>query len=216
MKNNRRGFTLVEMLVVIGILGILSAALLSSFAHVRNAALKAEAQKQVGEVATALTVFLQLERAWPQEWLDKGKHEMDIEMCWYMQDRKLLDVTTFLYNDGSSVTNMAGGGINQQSLDRFGLLDPWGRRVLKRDKDSQAKSLDAKPPAGAVNNLIQFALDRNYDGWIDQSEGLPGKGAKVRASAVAWSRGPNGEDDLERHGKPMDDILSWPFAKYEK
>jgi len=214
MNKRRRGFTLVEMLVVIGILGILSAALLSSFSHVQSAARKAEAQKQVAEVATALTVFLQLERTWPQEWLDKGKREMDIEMCWYMQSRKLLDVTTFLY-EGSTVKPMTADNLNDQSLDRFGMLDPWGRRALKKSK-VKSKGLEDKPPAEAENHLIQFRLDKNYDGWVDQSEGLPGKGGKVRASVLVWSRGPDGLDDLDRFGKPVDDSLSWPHARYEK
>ena len=37
---------------------------------------------------------------------------------------------------------------------------------------------------------------------------------KVRASVVVWSRGPDGLDDLDRHGKLIDDSLSWPLALY--
>ena len=40
--------------------------------------------------------------------------------------------------------------------------------------------------------------------------------AKVRASVLVWSRGPDGLDDLDRFGKPVDDSLSWPHARYEK
>ena len=110
---------------------------------------------------------------------------------------------------------MIGGNLNNQSPDRFGMLDPWGRRTLKKSK-VKAGGLSDKPPAEAENHLIQFRLDKNYDGWVDQSEGLPGKGGKVRASVLVWSRGPDGLDDLERLGKPVDDSLSWPFAQYEK
>ncbi len=214
VNNRRRGFTLVEMLVVIGILGILSAALLSSFSHVQRAARQSEAQKQVAEVATALTLLLQKERAWPTAWLDTNAREMDEEVCWVLQDLKVLDVTTYLYQ-GDKVKEMSDANINKQSLDRFGMLDPWGRRALKKKRN--ASESDSVPSGGTLaDHRIQFRLDVNYDGWVDSSEGLPGKGDKVRASVVVWSRGPDGQDDLDRFGKPMDDSLSWPHARYAK
>lgn len=213
LNKRRCGFTLVEMLVVIGILGILSAALLSSFSHVRGAARKAEAQQQVAQVATAFTLLLQKDRVWPQAWIDDGKREMDEEVCWHFQDSKLLDVTTYKY-EGNSVKPMTDININQQSLDRFGMLDPWGRRALKKKAD--ASKSDSVPTGGSfADHRIQFRLDENYDGWVDASEGLPGKSDKVRASVVVWSRGPDGKDDLDRFGKPIDDSLSWRFALYE-
>ena len=213
MNTNHSGFTLVEMLVVIGILGILSAGLLSSFSHVRRAALKAEAQNQVAEVATAFTLLLQKERAWPQAWLDSNKREMDEEVCWSFQDAKLLDVSTYKY-EGSTDKEMSDSNINQQSLDRFGMLDPWGRRALKRK--TNASEADKVPTGGSfADHRLQFRLDQNYDGWVDPSEGLPAKSGKVRASVVVWSRGPDGLDDLDRFGKPVDDSLSWTLALYE-
>ena len=210
MNNTRQGFTLVEMLVVLGILGIISAALLSSFSHVQRAARKSQAQSQVSEVAVAFTLLLQKERLWPQEWLDQNKREMDEEVCWVFQDSKLLDVTSYLYDSNGKVKPKSDSNINKQSLDRFGMLDPWGRRELKKNQ-TQTPSAQVSTGGTFADHRIQFRLDEDYDGWIDSSEGLPGKGGKVRASVVVWSRGPDGKDDLETVGKPIDDSLSWPY-----
>ena len=63
--NSRGGFTLVEMLVVIGMIGILAATLISSFSHVKTTARQSQAQSQVSEVATAFNLYLQQTRDWP-------------------------------------------------------------------------------------------------------------------------------------------------------
>ena len=203
----RNGFTLVEMLVVIGILGILSVALLSTFSHVKNSARKAQAQHLVADVAVAFTRYLQEHRNWPQEFLNKDAIGIDAEVCRILQKERFMDVTT--YKAGSSE-------INNASVDRFGLLDPWAQRALLR-KATATESTDAGLGNGKTfaNHRLQFRLDRNLDGFVDSTEGAP-PGVKVRASVLVWSRGPDGIDDFNKDGRyPDDDSLSWPHALYK-
>ena len=192
----RSGFTLTEMLVVLGIIGLLTAALLGSFGYIKTTAWQSRAQSQVHLIATALTVYLQNERAWPAELLSRT--EFDDEACWFLQDNKLLEVTTW--------KDHAAGLKNPDSPDRYGLLDPWGKAIMRRTPTS---------PENAVSmHRIQYRLDKNYDGYVDASEGAP-QSVKVRAAVLVWSRGPDGLDDFNssnpkaRGRYPYDDRLSW-------
>ncbi len=201
------GYTMVEMLVVIGILGLLASALLSSFSFVKSSARKAHANALVSEAATAFTLYLQKEREWPKEFLNK--QEMDHEVCRIFQQGRYLDITPYEITSGGGVTDKR----NMRGVDRFGLLDPWGQLALKKNK-TQAE--DTKLPNGSSfkDHRLQYRLDKNYDGYVDSSEGAP-KGVKVRASVLVWSRGPDGQDDFNLPGRyPRDDSLSWPAGIY--
>ncbi len=187
----RSGFTLVEMLLVIGILGILATALVGSFSYVQKAARQSQAQSLASELATALNIYLQQERSWGD--VLPNKSEMDEEACWVLQEKKLFDVTT--YKSG-------GAEINNDSLDRYGLLDPYGRALLRRDPGINAGEV--------IKHRLQIRLDDDYDGYVEAPDGT-----KVRASVLVWSRGPDGKDDAEKGGRryPDDDRLSWNHGK---
>jgi prepilin-type N-terminal cleavage/methylation domain-containing protein len=194
------GFTLIEMLVVIGMLGLLAAALTASFSQVKKTARQAQAQSQVSEVATAFNLYLQQERQWPEAW--ETSDQMDPDVCAIFQAKKLLDLTTWATN---------GVTISKSSLDRFGMLDPWGRAALR--KNPKIDSATAAIEGGRLSDhLIQYRLDLNFDGYVDASEGSP-KGAKIRASVLVWSRGPDGKDAATQSKRyPDDDRLSWNYG----
>jgi type II secretory pathway pseudopilin PulG len=191
------------MLVVIGIIGILAVALLGSFGYLKKTAWKSRAQAQVSQVAAALTVYLQSERAWPDELLNKK--EFDADVCAVLQKNKIVDVSTW----SKVPTDGAAGTLSENSPDRFGLLDPWGRAIMRKNP--------LAVEAMVKDHRLQYRLDQNLDGYVDASEGAP-KGVKVRASVLVWSRGVDGYDDAEgknpkaKNRYPYDDLLSWNFA----
>ena len=186
----RTGFTLVEMLLVIGILGILATTLVGSFSYIRKAAHRSQAQNLASELATALNLYLQQERGWGSVLIDKD--EMDPEACWVLQEKNYFDLTT--YSD-------AGVTINENSLDRYGLLDAYGRSKLRGNPDIS--------PDEVTKHRLQIRLDDDYDGYVEAPDGV-----KVRASVLVWSRGPDGEDDSPSGARyPKDDCLSWNHGK---
>jgi len=198
------GFTLIEMLVVIGIIGILSAALMTSFSYMKVNARQAQAQALVSETASALTFYLQSNREWPDEL--STRTEMDLTACWVLQKEHLLDVT------GGQVYSSTNS-----SLDRFGLLDPWGRAALRKNPMITSDSVTIEGGTKLSDHRIQYRLDLNMDGYVDQSEGAP-MGVKVRAPVIVWSRGPDGKDDADKGGSryPRDDRLSWNYDQARK
>ena len=212
MKKQCGGFTLVEMLVVIGIIGILATTLMTSFSRLKTTARQAQAQAQAAEVAAAFTVYLQRYREWPETWKNGTKTEMDEEVCWEFQKRGLLDLTTYKYSNGSLMDCVSANSISTLSLDRFGMLDPWGRIALKKT-NTQSSTGSVRDGGTFADHRIQFRLDRNYDGYVDSGEGAP-KGMKVRAAAIVWSRGPDGKDAASGKVRyPGDDRLSWPYGQ---
>ena len=211
LDRTRDGFTLVELLVVIGMIGLLAGALIASFSHLKTSARQSQAQALVGEVATALTAYLDRYREWPDAL--KGRTEMDEKACWVLQENKLLDVVVKKWNETSQ--KMEWEGPTGNSLDRFGLLDPWGRAGLRRNPSIGDAGAAIEGGTKLSDHRLQYRLDTNYDGVIDGSDDdPPPKGLAVRASAIVWSRGPDGKDDFESSGKryPLDDRLSWNYG----
>ena len=191
----RGGFTLVEMLTVIGMIGILAATLIASFQHVKTTARQTHSQTQVSEVATAFNIYLQQEREWHEAFLNAK--EMNEDVCKALANKHLLDFAL-------SSTN---------GLDRFGMLDPWGRFALRKNPKINSASAVIDSGRQLSDHRIQYRLDMDYDGYVDSSEGSP-KGAKIRASVLVWSRGPDGKDGADQSIRyPGDDRLSWNYGQ---
>ena len=207
-RNKRdAGFTLVEMLVIIGIIGLLAGALVPTVSHLRRAAKRARAQGAVTSAKVALNAYLQSEREWnglfgldssAQVAVSDVADGIDYDIAKILSDAKLLDLV--VPDDPATST----------SLDRFGFLDEWGRFQLRRNTGISSDSDTGSDGVKIRDHRLQFRLDTDYDGYIDAGEGSP-LGLRFRASVIVWSRGPDGKDDFDSNGGryPDDDLISW-------
>lgn len=188
----KRGFTLIEMLVVIGIIAILMAASMAAYSKMTKTADKAKAQELVHNVATALSSLYQQEGSWPKRLLNGGAQGvMDA-------DRALP-----LAKGGYFPLNWKGDRLI--GLDRLGILDPWGAAVIKR-KGASASQSDVYR-GNNFDHIIHYAIDADGDGIVEADIG--GEGVKVRASAIAWGAGKDGKLEAYSVGSRKDDVYSW-------
>lgn len=196
--NRKDGFSLIEMLVVIGIIAVLSGALMVGFGRITKSAQRARAQETVANAATSLGILQQTLNAWPKTLIQRqGSDSEGMGMT--------KEVARILAKHGlMGVTTMSNG--EPAGTDRCGIVDPWAVAVLKRNKNANDSTV--VPSGGTVkSHIIYYALDLDMDGITEAS--VNGTQVRVRAPAVAWCAGADGVlADYAKVGR-SDDVYSW-------
>lgn len=206
----KSGFTLVEMLVVMGIIAVLAAASMVGYSKVVKSARRAKNQELVSNVATALTQILNKEGVWPEELVnnqEKGQLDKDTALVFIRYN--LLGLA---YNQ-----RKAKGDVSEYRLigkDRCGIVDAEAEAVLKRNRNAGESS--TVPSGGTVGkHILYYAIDEDGDG-ITEINGKDGLGTlKIRATAVVWAAGPDGVVDYGSIGR-NDDVYSWRIDQVKK
>lgn len=205
--NAKKGFTLIEMLVVIGIIAILTGSLIVGMGKMRQTAMKSRAQEIVSNAATALSIIFQKEMNWPKlltsNFKNGGYGRLDENVCKAFVTHGLLGLAK---DPDSSTIKLVGA-------DRCGLVSPWATDVLKRH-EGEGKSL-AVPSGGTVqDHVLYYAIDTDGDGITEASVG--GQNVKIRASAMVWCAGADGKEDKYTGAGKGDDVYSWGRKQEEK
>ena len=198
----KRGFTLVEMLIVIGIIAILTGAAMTGFRGAVEKAQAAKCQELVHNVSTALVKVFQDNGSWPSRIISagQGSGEMTAEIGGELARRKALPLNYRLVENeetGEKVYKLVG-------LDQCGVVSPWAAEVVKRKAANGNVSLNEPVPGGGTirDHVLRFSIDDDEDGLVKVSyEG--GKSVTVRASAAVWCCGRDGKFGTR------DDIKSW-------
>lgn len=206
----QQGFTLVEMLVVMGIIAVLIGSLVAGFSRMTRTAQKAKAQEAVSNAATALASILTTEGRWPEAIAEQSDKQMDEAVAKALARRSLVSVTCKITydKDGTKI-------YEPQGVDKYGILDPWGAAVLKRNPGGGPGQ--SVPSGGTVSDhLLWFAVDKDGDGVVEAKVG--GASVKVRASAIVWCAGANGVvGTYGGHSKEeSDNIYSWTRGQEEQ
>ena len=197
----KSGFTLVEMLVVIGIIAVLAAASMVGYTRIIKSARKTKTVELVANVATALTYILTKEGTWPEELLQgDGSGQLDKNVAKVFIRYNLLGLS---YNQRTG----GEGNYTLTGKDRCGIVDAEAEAVLKRNK--RANESTSVPSGKSVQeHILYYAIDDDGDGFTYATLKDSGKQLKIRATAVVWAAGPNGVEEYNALGR-NDDVYSW-------
>ncbi len=196
----KKGFTLIEMLVVIGIVAILAGAMIGAYSRMTASAEKARCRELVQNTATALTALFQREGAWPRALRTVGKTEGELD------ERAAYPLAKGGYLSLTTEGDRLGG------YDRFGVVTPWATAVIKR-RGASASLGDAVPGGGTIrDHRLRFAIDLDGDGIIDGAA-VGGESVPIRATAAVWCCGKDGKIEAYATGLKRDDVHSWSYGQ---
>jgi prepilin-type N-terminal cleavage/methylation domain-containing protein len=177
----REGFTLVEIMVVIGIMALLASMLLGGLKAANSKEKKTEARNAVDQIVTAWKVYYADYKHFP----DTGNGtsykitEMGQDAIRILQGNYAGD--SWNEKNPRKTVYIDFHGLYTDQPDFTGFLDPWG-------------------------NIYQVTLDEvPYDGKITVTESVNGSQQIVekRLIAAVWSMGPDGINGT------ADDVHSW-------
>lgn len=199
----RKGFSLIEMLTVMGIIAVLIGASLGGYSVFVKRAQRVRAVEQVANVRTALEAILQNKSTWPRTILSAGQGgggECTEEVTASIAQQKVMNIVfRTKEQDGEKKYEPLG-------VDRLGLVSPWAQDVLKRNA-SAAESTPV-PSGGTIkDHRLWIAVDDDYDGRVSGNVG--GKTVNVRGSVMVWSAGADGVMSEYSESGKNDDVYSW-------
>lgn len=191
----RKGFTLIEILVVIGIIAVLIAATAGAFSKMTKSADKAKCQELVSNVSTALVALFQADGVWPKALRTKGATDG------FLDDRAAYPLAKGGYLSLTVENGKLAG------LDKFGILSPWGAAHVKR-KGNAASLGDAVGLGTLQEHLLHYALDLDGNGIIEGAN-VGGETVDIRANVAVWCCGKDGKLEPYSRGLRSDDVYSW-------
>lgn len=202
----RRGFSLLEMMVVIGVIALLIGVSTAGYTRMTKTAEKTRAQELVSNTATALTALFNKEGSWPQRLLTEGR-----------SDGRLDDKTAYVLAK-TGVMSLTKENGRLAGIDQFGILTPWASTIVKR----LGKKASASSKVGTCtvqDHILHFAIDTDGDGLIEGAD-VGGESLTIRATAAVWCIGKSGGDKGRpwpySKGLSRDDVYSWTREQVRK
>ena len=211
----KKAFTLIEMLVVIGIIAILMAAVISAVSRMTRVADRARCQELISNTSTAMLALFQQEGAWPRALIRNHNAENGLDQS------AALPLAKGGYMSLSVQVDAAGKVTALNGYNRFGIISPWATQRIK--SNGKNVSLSSRVPTGGTiaDHVLRYALDLDGDGII-KGMNVGGQSIDIRATAAVWCIGkdggnPAGQGDPwpYREGLKRGDIYSWGSRQVE-
>lgn len=155
-----RGFTLLELLVVISIIAILAGMVMPTFYYAKRRAREAKARVMVKQLETAFKSYLDTYKVWPDAWPDGDiKDDMFKTLHGENPGTPPMNPQCIAFYEFESTTNYP-------SSYEFTALDPW-----------------SNPSDSSSFNAYQVMFDKDYDNKITIN------GKDVYRCVLVWSFG---------------------------
>lgn len=200
----KKAFTLIEMLVVIGIIAILTAASLVGYQKMLVSAERTKCRELVSNAATALAEIYQKNGSWPRS-LRNAKAENGVKVI----DDK---AAYALVKNGVMSLEVDSSKERTKGLDGFGLVTPYAARVIRRLGDKANESSKVSSDSTIADHRLRFEIDLDGDGIIEDVN-VGGETLTIRANVVVWCCGRDGKILPFNEGIRSDDIHSWQYGQ---
>ncbi len=195
----KKGFTLVEMLVVLGIVAVLVGAGIGAYSGITKNAERKRCQELVSNTATALTALFQKTGSWPKALRTDGATD----------GRLNKDASLPLAKGGYMSFTLENGQL--AGNDRFGVVTPWATAFIKTHGASA--NLNNRVGQGTIeDHILHYALDLDGDGIIEGAS-VGGESVNIRATAAVWCCGKDGKLEAYSLGMKKDDVYSWSYGQ---
>lgn len=137
-----RGFTLVELLVVISIIAILAGMLMPMFYSAKERAREAKAKVEVKALESAFKAYLDIYKVWPLEFVDGPINGNIFKIINHANSQKIA------FYEFGSVTN-------NSDMDSTTAYDPW-----------------SNPSVSSTWKPYKVMFDNDYDNKIDANQNI--------------------------------------------
>ncbi len=203
----RRGFTLIEILVVISIIGVLAAIILPALAHVMESSKVSSCSNEIRQLEAALASYESVHRDYPPSRLSEigiagnrtNEGNESLLVClttekegpfWEIREDQLGN------SDGDQAPRLIStyNGSTIRTRDLYELLDPWGNPYVYVHAKDLATGYSVTYMAEGRTQPVEPVRQGEKAGIT------PGEG-----KYQIWSFGPNGVNDQGAE----DDVVSW-------